>query len=84
LIDLKRVDPASGLTNSELMGKGRAPIEPDDLLLNLHHSLQTMNSLNHRILHIWSNAASKVHGSKDGVLRRKILDRTSGSVACVK
>ena len=34
---------------------------------------QTMHSLNHRTLHIWPNAASKVHGSNNGVLRREIL-----------
>lgn len=44
LIDLKRVEPDSGLTNLQRMIEGKAPIGPDGNPLNLHHSLQTMDS----------------------------------------
>jgi A nuclease of the HNH/ENDO VII superfamily with conserved LHH len=40
LIDPKRVDPDSGLTNLELMRNGRAPIGPDGFPVELHHMVQ--------------------------------------------
>lgn len=40
LIDLKLVDKETGLTNLQLMSKGRAPIGPDGMPINLHHMTQ--------------------------------------------
>ncbi|MBT2680573.1 HNH/ENDO VII family nuclease [Bacillus sp. ISL-35] len=39
-IDYKRIDPNSGLTNFELMKKGRAPIWKDGTTIELHHLIQ--------------------------------------------
>jgi hypothetical protein len=44
LIDLKLVDPKKGRTNLQLMQEGKAPLGPDGNPINLHHSLQTMDS----------------------------------------
>ncbi len=74
LIDLMRVDPDSGLTSLALMKKGRAPVGPDNLPINLHHTIQTqegalaeitseMHKKYHRILHITTNQ------SRGGVTR---------------
>ena len=84
------MDLASGLTNLELMGKGRAPLGPDKIPLNLHHSLQTMESpliemthtmhkQNHGILHIWPNAASKKHGLPTTTSRVEVLPEINRS-----
>lgn len=37
LINPSAIDPRTGLTNLELMQKGRAPIGPDGMAVNLHH-----------------------------------------------
>lgn len=77
LIDLNKVDPETGLTNRQIMSKGYAPLGPDNLPINLHHTIQTQNGAlaevaaimhqkNHGVLHIWSN------GSKGGVTRAEI------------
>ena len=39
-IDLNRIDEATGLTNLELMKKGRSPIWEDGSKIELHHMLQ--------------------------------------------
>ncbi|WP_099363572.1 HNH/ENDO VII family nuclease [Fredinandcohnia onubensis] len=39
-IDYKRIDPDSGLTNYQLMKKGRAPIWKDGTVIELHHLIQ--------------------------------------------
>ncbi len=44
LIDLNLVSKKTGKTNLEMMLDGNAPIGPDGKPLNLHHSLQTMDS----------------------------------------
>ena len=44
LFDINFVDNKSGLTNLQLMKKGNAPIGLDKKPINLHHSLQTMDS----------------------------------------
>jgi len=43
LIDVRRVDP-KGRTNLQRMQRGLAPVSDDGLPINLHHSLQTMES----------------------------------------
>jgi predicted ribonuclease toxin of YeeF-YezG toxin-antitoxin module len=39
-IDYKRIDPDTGLTNFQLMKKGRAPIWKDGTVIELHHLIQ--------------------------------------------
>ncbi|MGG0287319.1 T7SS effector LXG polymorphic toxin [Peribacillus butanolivorans] len=39
-IDYKRVDPDTGLTNYQLMKKGRAPFWKDGTVMELHHLIQ--------------------------------------------
>ena len=39
-IDYKRIDPDSGMTNFQLMKKGRAPIWKDGMVIELHHLIQ--------------------------------------------
>ncbi|MFJ7747638.1 HNH/ENDO VII family nuclease [Peribacillus sp. NPDC097295] len=39
-IDYKRIDPESGMTNFQLMKKGRAPIWKDGTIIELHHLIQ--------------------------------------------
>ncbi len=39
-IDYKRIDPDTGLTNLQLMKKGRAPIWKDGTVIELHHLIQ--------------------------------------------
>lgn len=63
LIDITLVDKKSGLTNLQLMQKGRAPIGPDGRPINLHHMTQnhhgsiaevtqTFHQQNSKIIHI--------------------------------
>ncbi|MFP7202921.1 HNH/ENDO VII family nuclease [Lysinibacillus halotolerans] len=39
-IDYKRIDPDTGMTNFQLMKKGRAPIWKDGTVIELHHLIQ--------------------------------------------
>ncbi|WP_449540426.1 HNH/ENDO VII family nuclease [Ferdinandcohnia sp. Marseille-Q9671] len=39
-IDFKRIDPDTGITNLQLMKKGRAPIWKDGTVIELHHLIQ--------------------------------------------
>ncbi|MRX54941.1 hypothetical protein HMPREF3291_24475 [Bacillus sp. HMSC76G11] len=61
-IDYKRIDPNTGLTNLQLMKKGRAPIWQDGTVIELHHLIQrepgsmveipaSMHDEYHKILH---------------------------------
>jgi hypothetical protein len=81
LIDPNRIDPATGLTNKQLMEKGKAPIGPDGEQINLHHLTQdepgpmaeitaTKHAENDRVLHLYSNQHDKSWRDKDGVKRQ--------------
>ncbi len=66
LIDPKRIDPDTGLTNLELMqgkapsGKNRAPIGPDGNPINLHHLIQTEDGAIAEVTQTFHQQHSKV------------------------
>jgi len=83
LIDPNYVDSETGLTNLQLMRRGRAPYGPDGKRINLHHGLQTQDGpifevtqtfhqRNSRIIHInpGNKISSAINRSKFGSWKR--------------
>ena len=77
IIDPDRIDPVTGLTNLELMKKGKAPLGPDGREINLHHATQdepgtmveltaSYHSKNHKPLHMYTNQYDKVWKDASG------------------
>ncbi|OMI29058.1 hypothetical protein BTA31_04755 [Bacillus haynesii] len=64
-LDINRIDPETGMTNLQLMKKGRTPYANDGTQINLHHLIQEEPGPMAEIPDSWHTKYSKVlHGLK--------------------
>ncbi|MEK3815401.1 T7SS effector LXG polymorphic toxin [Bacillus sp. FSL K6-1284] len=64
-LDINRIDPETGMTNLQLMQKGRTPYANDGTQINLHHLIQEEPGPMAEIPDSWHTKYSKVlHGLK--------------------